>query len=148
MSRRQKWPLLIVALLTIAGIGFVQYGRLVGNPKVIEEITNNPDGERAAIVMLLTLPDDRSLPVNYLREGDQVFVGVDGPWWRQFRGPGVPVTMLIRGERLHGLAEVKLDDAAYVADIFSRLRPSAPTWLPTWLNGRLLVITLNHQTKE
>lgn len=143
MTQRLKWPLLAVAALVLIAIAFIQYGRLVSNPRVVDEILSKPDGERAGIVMLLTLPDGRELPVNYLREKDQVYVGVDGPWWRTFRGAGAEVALVIRGERLRGHARVELDDAMFIADVFSRLRPTAPTWLPAWLNGRLVVITLH-----
>ena len=73
--------------------------------------------------MLLELPDGRELPVNYLREGDQVFVGVDGRWWRALREGNAPVTMLIRGETLTGKARVVFDDPAYKRAVF---RPAAP----------------------
>ena len=48
------------------------------NTKVAKDLRLNPNGERAELVMLLTFQDGRELPVNYLREGDQVFVGADG----------------------------------------------------------------------
>ena len=93
--------------------------------------------------MLLTLADGTMYPVNYLKEDPLVFMGIDGLWWREFRGDGAPVTMLIRGEVLSGHAKVVLDDQAYVDDIFARLRPTAPEWLPDWANGKLVVITLD-----
>jgi len=40
-------------------------------------------------------------------------------------------------------AVVVLDDQAYVDDVFSRLRPTVPKWLPDWLNGKLVVVTLS-----
>ena len=142
--RRVQWLLIVLAGLVLVGLGLVQYGRHVSNPQVVEEITTDPDGARAGIVMLLRLPDGRELPVNYLREGSKVFVGADGPWWRQFSAPGAPVELLIRGQSLRGFAQVELQNPDYVADVFSRLRPTAPTWLPAWLNGRLIVISLEH----
>jgi hypothetical protein len=33
-------------------------------------------------LLLLTMPDGRQIPVNYLREGNLVFAGADGRWWR------------------------------------------------------------------
>ena len=75
-------------------------------------------------------------------------MGIDGRWWREFVGAGQPVSMYIRGETLTGHAVAKLDDPAYTADIFSRLRPTAPAWLPDWLNGKLVVITLSSDTSD
>ena len=112
------------------------------NAQVIEEIRTNPQGARAGRSMIITLADGRVYPVNYLREDDLVFMGIDGRWWRAFQGSGEPVEMLIQGQRLRGHAQVVLDNPEYVVDVFARLRPKAPSWLPLWLNGKLVVVTL------
>ena len=112
------------------------------NAQVVEEIRANPQGERAARTMIIFLADGRVYPVNYLREDDLVFMGIDGRWWRAFQSSGEPVEMVIQGQRLSGHAQVVLDDPEYVVDVFARLRPKAPSWLPLWLNGKLVVITL------
>ena len=112
------------------------------NAQVLEEIRTNPQGARAARSMIITLADGRIYPVNYLREDELVFMGIDGRWWRAFQGSGEPVEMLIRGQRLRGHAKVVLDDPEYDVDVFARLRPKVPSWLPLWLNGKLVVITL------
>jgi hypothetical protein len=138
-----KWLLIVVAVLVVLLGGYRLYMGLLGNPRVVEEIRTNPDGARAARAMLLGFPDGRELPVNYLWEGNRVFAGADGRWWRAFTNGGAPVTLLIRGETLRGHAVVVLDDQAYVDDVFSRLRPTVPDWLPDWLNGKLVVITLD-----
>ena len=141
-----KWVFIILAAVIVLPVvlylGVLGYYNLVGNDQVAEELRSNPDGERANIVTLLTLPDGRELPVNYLREGNQVFVGADGRWWRAFRDGDVPVNLMIKGETLSGKARVVLDDPDYTRDVFSRLRPSAPDWLPDWLNANLIVIDL------
>lgn len=129
----------VLAVLLILGLIFF---RSVVNPAVMEEIRTNPDGEEAQIAMILSF-DDKTIPVNYLREGNLVFMGVDGPWWRNFQGEGKAVSMVIRGETLTGHGVVVLDNDDYVVDVFSRLRPTAPEWLPLWLNGKLVVITLS-----
>ena len=137
-----KWTLL--ALLAVLVL-FVAYGvaRIDDvNARVAEELRSNPAGPRAARTMLLTLADGRMYPVNYLWEGDRVYIGIDGRWWREFLGDGQPVSMEIKGASLRGHAVAKLDDPEFTADIFSRLRPTAPAWLPTWLNGKLVIITL------
>jgi hypothetical protein len=107
----------------------------------MEELRTNPTGEEAQEAMLLTF-EGKTLPVNYLKEGNTVFMGVDGRWWRAFTGDGLPVSLLIQGETYTGHGVVVLDKPAYVEDVFSRLRPTAPEWLPTWLNGKLVVITI------
>ena len=141
-----KWVLIalvaVIALPVMLYIGAFAYYNLVGNNHVSEELRNNPEGERANIVMLLTLPNGRVLPVNYLREGNQVFAGADGRWWRAFRDGDVPVRVMIKGEQFSGKARVVLDDPEYTRDVFSRLRPAAPQWLPEWLNANLIVIDL------
>ena len=59
--------------------------------------------------MLLTFPDDWELPINYLREAGQVFVGADGWWWRSFRDGNVPVKVRIKGEEFTGRARTVMD---------------------------------------
>ena len=113
------------------------------NAWVITEIQTNPGGKLAARSMVITLADGRVYPVNYLREGSLVFMGIDGRWWRVFQGEGQQVEMLIQGQRLTGFAKVELDDRAYIDEVFARLRPKVPSWLPDWLNGKLVVITLD-----
>ena len=133
----------VLAVLAFLVAAYLLYARLVVNPRVVEELQSNPQGERAARAMLVTLPDGRRLPVNYLEEGGKVFVGVDGRWWREFRDGGAPVTLEIRGRILRGHATAVLDDQVYVDEVFSRLRPTGPEWLPNWLNGKLIVINLD-----
>lgn len=138
-----KWLAIVLVVLVVAFIGLRVMFALVTNPRVIEELKENPAGERAGIVMLLTFPDGRELPVNYLREGKLVFAGADGRWWRALRAGNVPVTLLIRDETLTGRARVVLDDPAYKQDVFLRLRPNVPRWLPEWLDAHLVVIELD-----
>ena len=140
--RMSKWFAAILLLLAIspslAGLLF----SIVINPIVSAEIRNHPNGKDAREAMLLTF-DDRTLVVNYLKEGSTVFVGVDGKWWRAFAGNGIPVSMLIRGETYHGRGELAPDDPAFIEDVFSRLRPTTPDWLPSVLTAKLIVITLD-----
>lgn len=142
----QNWLKYLVVLLTILGVllgAYVVYSVQVVNPRVVAELVAEPDGPRAARVMLLTIPNERVIPVNYLREGSLVFVGADGPWWRDFLSGDVPVQMFIRGDDLHGVANVVDDDPDYTKKIFARLRPDVPDWLPSWANAKLVVITLS-----
>lgn len=136
-----KWLIWILGALALLVAGYIAYTRYVVNPEVEADLRANPDGERAGRAMLLTFADGRTIPVNYLEEDGKIFVGADGPWWREFRDGGAPVTLEIRGAEVEGHAVVVLNDPAYTKDIFSRLRPAAPAWLPDWLNGKLVVIT-------
>ncbi len=128
--------------LTVLFTGYVLYSTMVTNPGVIDELRDNPQGEVAFRVMLLTFADGRTIPVNYLQEGGIVYAGADGPWWRRLKEDAV-VEVYIRGEALSGQATVVLDDQDFVDDVFSRLRPAAPQWLPAWFNGKLIVIKLD-----
>ena len=137
--RRRWWLLLlVVALLTLGGLKFRVS---VVNDRVIEEIKANPMGARAQRTMIVTLRDGRIFPVNYLVEDGRVYMGIDGRWWRAFQGEGSSVTLFIQGEQIEGHATVILDDPARVKDVFSRLRPTVPKWLPDQLNGKLVEVT-------
>lgn len=142
-----KWllivPAVIVGVVIVLLLGARAYYAISVNAKVAKELRDDPDGERAELVMLLTFPDGRELPVNYLREGNQVFAGADGRWWRAFREGNVPVKVLIKGEEYSGRARTVMDDPEYARDVFERLRPNVPKWLPDWLNAKLVVIDLD-----
>lgn len=135
--------ILMMVILLMAG--YISYTIFVVNPRVAAQILSDPDGELAQRVMLLSMPDpagERVIPVNYLREDEQVFAGADGGWWRSLAVGNVPVTLQIRGKTLVGRARVELEDQAYIDQVFSRLRPTVPAWLPDWANGKLVVIDL------
>lgn len=142
-----KWLLIATLGLLLLVAAAALYNTRVVNPRVMDEIRSNPEGERAAIATLLTFPDGKTIPVNYLKEGELVFVGADGPWWRKFPTTeedvrGTKVELLIRGNLYTGYGKTELNDQAYIDDVFSRLRPTVPSWLPDWLNGKLIVIEL------
>ncbi len=124
-----------VGVLAAAAVVLVACG--VMNRGVIRELREQPNGERARKVMLLTLPSGKSIPVNYLREGDFVYAGADFPWWRELRGEGEAVSVLIRGETLQGHGRAVKDDPALRRSVFERLRPTAPRWTGTLVEIRL-----------
>ncbi|MFT7651327.1 MAG: hypothetical protein ACI9UU_000429 [Candidatus Azotimanducaceae bacterium] len=139
---KMRWTAVVLLGLIVLAVAYQVTTIGDRNAAVAQDIESNPDGDRAKRAMLLYLEDDRMFPVNYLKEGNLVFVGIDGLWWREFEGQGAPVRLLIRGEQYHGHAKTVLDDPAYKEEIFARLRPTAPEWLPDWLNGKLVVIKL------
>lgn len=137
-----RWLSLLIITLILGTFGFAIYQQKILNPAVAEELRAEPQGPRAKRVMLMTIDDRNTLPVNYLREGDVVYVGADGPWWRDLAGDGLPVALLIQGQVYAGQAQAVVDRPAFTREIFSRLRPTVPEWVPDWLNGVLVVIKL------
>jgi hypothetical protein len=121
-----KYVLIALLVLLVLAAGYALFAAFVANPRVERELREHPDGERARKVMLITLPSGRTIPVNYLREGDTVYAGADGRWWRELRGAGARVQILIRGETRVGHARAIEDDPAHRSEVFDRLRPSAP----------------------
>ena len=73
---------------------------------------------------------------------------MDGRWWRAFAGKGIPVSMLIIGETYKGFGELAPDDPVYIKNVFSKLRPTMPDWLPSWLHAQLVVITLDSKDQK
>jgi len=138
MRRAGEWLAIAGVCVTLLLVGNACFYSWVTNPRVIRELHEEPDGQRAQKVMLLTLPSGASRPVNYLREGDTVYAAADFPWWRELRDGGGRGSVLIRGETLHGQIRAELDDAALRDAVFQRLRPSAPRWA-----GTLIVIELD-----
>jgi len=142
MIKIAKWVFLGLAGLLVIAVIYVTSTRDTTNARVAREIHENPQGERAHKTLLLTLADERMYPVNFLHEGRYVYLGIDGLWWRDFVDAPQPVRMFIRGRHYRGSARTILDDPELKADVFSRLRPTVPAWLPDALNGKLVVVTL------
>ena len=103
--RKSSWIIAAVIVVASLFVGLRYYAEQIANPKVINEIINNPNGKRAALVTLIELPSGRSVPVNYLQEDNLVFIGVDGRWWREFESTPTPVQLLIKGVTLNGTAQ-------------------------------------------
>lgn len=129
--------LIAAAVLVLLVPGVFLYYEYFANPRIARELIDDPDGERAQKVMLVTLPSGRRIPVNYLREGDRVYAGADGTWWKELEGDSFPVTVLVRGETLTGRARAVLDDPEYTEAVFSRLRPNALAGFGTLIEVRL-----------
>jgi hypothetical protein len=88
--------------------------------------------------MLLTLPSGKTLPVNYLRDGDTVYAAADGLWWRELKQGSGRGSVLIQGQTLHGHIRAELEAPELRDSVFERLRPTAPRSL-----GTLVVIELD-----
>ena len=140
MSKTKRFVVGVVVLLVVGTVAMKWRGDTV-NTRVMNEIRSEPFGERARKTMIVTLDDGRVYPVNYLREHGRVYMGIDGLWWRVFQGEGSRVQMEINDQIVTGTGVVILDDPARVEDVFSRLRPTVPEWLPRALNGKLVEIT-------
>ena len=138
-----RWTVFGLLILLLALSGYVAFTRDATNSRVAEEIRTNPGGDRAQKTMLLTIADGRMYPVNFLHEGNHVYMGIDGLWWREFVDDAQPVQMFIRGENYRGSARTILDDRSYKKDVFARLRPTVPKWLPNFLDAKLVVITIS-----
>ena len=135
-----KWiriAVIVVGLAACIPIAGWLYYEKVANPRVIRELFEDPHGERAQKVMLLTLPSGRRIPANYLREGDFVYAGADGGWWKELGDAGVEVRVLVAGESFSGIARAVRDDPAYRDRIFRRLRPTAMPGFGTLVEIRL-----------
>lgn len=131
-----------IALLAILSIPLLMIAvwvsfEYLNNPRIARELIEDPDGERASKVMLITLPSGRRLPVNYLREGDRVYAGADGRWWKELVGEGFTVSLVLRGEQLTGRARAVRDDPEYTERIFAKLRPNAIKGFGTLIEIRL-----------
>ena len=77
--------------------------------------------------MLLTLKNRetaqmKTFPVNYLREGDMVYIGSDFGWEKHLVG-GAEVRMLIQAREFVGWATPILDDPERSSAGFKKLRP-------------------------
>ena len=126
-----------IAALVLLAMGSWLYAEQIANPRVVRELIEHPDGDRAQRVILLTLPSGRSIPVNYLREDELVYAGADGSWWKELVGDGVPVTLLLRGETMTGTARAILNDPVYTQEVFKKLRPNAIEGFGTLVEIRL-----------
>jgi hypothetical protein len=131
--------ILAIAVLVLAGLGAGVwfYFERIANPRVLRELAEDPHGERAAKVMVVTLPSGRRIPVNYLREDGIVYAAADGSWWKELDGDPLPVTLLVRGETLGGRARAVRGDPAYTEQVFAKLRPKAIKGFGTLIEIRL-----------
>jgi hypothetical protein len=116
--------LVVLILLISAGIVVTLAGAHLLVPTILRS------GQHALLsshIMLMTLEkrdtsDLIAFPVDYLREGNTVYVGSDSAWWKHLEG-GAQVRMLIEGNEVAGWATPILDDPARIEAGFKKLRP-------------------------
>ncbi|MGE0824391.1 MAG: hypothetical protein AB7P18_20035 [Candidatus Binatia bacterium] len=79
---------------------------------------------RIMLITMKTRETSQSLtfPVDYLREGNTVYVGSDSGWWKHLEG-GAEVHLLIAGSEVMGWATPILDDPERSKAGFKQLRP-------------------------
>ncbi len=140
-SRPRAMLVTILSIVAVLIVTAMYFGSTV-NGRVIEELRNDPQGVRAQRVMAISFPNGRTIPVNYLREGNTVFAGSDFGWWKSIDPAGSQVELLIQGETFSGRAEVSQDEG-YTYEVFERLRPDAPTWASRMMRAKLVVIELD-----
>lgn len=143
---RTAW--LVAAGLAALPILFIAHTRLVQNPRVVGELERAPQGDRAGRVLVLVLPSGKTIPVNFWidpaeTERSIVYVASDFFWWRELRGAGQRVTLVLRGRHQTGHARAIEDDPARRNRVYAGLRPSAPKWF-----GVLVEIVLDREEKE
>jgi heat shock protein HslJ len=138
-----KWIGIALAVVLVLFVGNACVYSCWINPRTIRELRDNPQGERAQKVMLLTLPSGKQIPVNYVRDGGNVYAAADFPWWRELGEEGGPGSVLIRGETLPGHVRAVKNDPKLRDSVFERLRPAAPRFL-----GTLVEIELDEPIAE
>ncbi len=115
---------MVIAISVVAGIAvFIA----AANPLVSTVLRSERHGLLSDGVMLITMQrrdssDMKTFPVDYLREGDMVYVGCDSGWWKHLEG-GAEVRMLIQGTELVGWAIPIVDDVERSRAGFRKLRP-------------------------
>lgn len=67
------------------------------------------------------------LPLSYVQSGNQIhlFTGREKRWWRNLRG-GEDVTLLIRGNSIHGKADVEIENLEQIAATLSLFLKASP----------------------
>ena len=115
---------MVTILSVLAGITVLV---TAANPLVSTILRSERHGLLSDGVMLLTLKQQdssemKTFPVDYLREGDTVYIGSDSGWWKHLEG-GAEVRMFIQGTELTGWAIPIINDPERSATGFKKLRP-------------------------
>ncbi len=62
-----------------------------------------------------------TFPIGYMQEGSEVICYSPFGWWTNLRG-GAPVAVILRGQRLAGIADVSIDTATIASGMAAYLR--------------------------
>jgi hypothetical protein len=121
---------LVVAVVAAAGLYYRQ-------ADVVRAPQGGAGGEAANDVMQIILESGGTFSVNYLVEDGIVWAATDAPWWKDLRGDGDGVTVVLDGETVYGRARAVEDDEALRSRLLSRLRPNAPSSLGVLIEVKL-----------
>ena len=121
MGRRLLKIVSILAVIIVLVI-------VVANPIVSAILRSDHHTLLSERIMLISMKkqgssEEATFPVNYLREGNTVYIGADFSWWEHLQG-GAEVDMLIAGSEFTGWATPILDDPDRTSAGFKKLRPS------------------------
>ena len=132
----------VIMLWVVAGtIGLVA----VYNPVVTTILQSDQHALLSGRTMLITLENRetsqlKTFPVNYLREGDMVYIGSDFGWEKHLQG-GAEVRMLIQGKEYVGWALPILDDPERSTAGLRKLRPRTYK-LAEWIGSVFVGVTM------
>ena len=120
----RKRVLIILSVL----VGITVVVLVAANPLVSAILRSEQHGLLSDGVMLISMQkrdssDMKTFPVDYLREGNTLYIGSDFGWWKHLEG-GAEVRMLIKGTEVVGWAMPILDDPERSLAGFKKLRPS------------------------
>jgi hypothetical protein len=115
---------MVIIISVLAGIAIII---TAANPLVSTILRSEQHGLLSDGVMLITMKERdssemKTFPVDYLREGNTIYIGSDFGWWKHLED-GAEVHMLIKGTELVGWATPVIDDPERNIAGFKKLRP-------------------------
>jgi hypothetical protein len=113
---------LVVAVVAAAGVYYRQ-----------ASVVRAPQND----VMQIILESGQTVSVPYLVEDGIVWAAADAPWWKDLRGDGDGVTVVLDGEAIYGRARAVEDDEALRSRMLARLRPNASSSLGVLIEVKL-----------
>ena len=121
------------------------------HPLVPTILQSRQHGLLSDSVMLITLKkrdsaEMKTFPVDYLREGNMVYIGSDSGWWKHLEG-GAEVTLLIQRTEYTGWATPILGDPERSSAGFKKLRP----WTykrAEWTGAVFVEVKIRGQTQD
>jgi hypothetical protein len=113
---------LVVAVVAAAGVYYRQ-----------ASVARAPQND----VMQIILESGQQFAVPYLVEDGIVWAAADAPWWKNLRGDGDGVTVVLDGETIYGRARAVENDEALRSRMLARLRPNVPASLDVLIEVKL-----------